>query len=247
VTAGKQGVAFTMDGATSSRELLTIDRSNLANNMWFPQEYIPGVSVSGESDGWTWLAGGFSAGEADRELGDFSAGAFALFTLGYDLGEAVGTNRALLRANYVYQSTDAGNTFTRQLAHVGSINLDLAGGRWGARADVTAASGYLSQSDLWGAMLMPWVNLTPRLQLVTRWTYVSSADPNGVRLTRYESAITGGRGDVYDELYLGASYYFYGHLLKLQGGVTLAEMKDEASDGGAYSGVGATLGLRIGW
>jgi phosphate-selective porin OprO/OprP len=48
LTFGKHGVPFTMDGATSSKELLTIDRSNLSNNMWFPQEYMPGVSASGK-------------------------------------------------------------------------------------------------------------------------------------------------------------------------------------------------------
>ncbi|HUP52992.1 MAG TPA: hypothetical protein VM198_10975, partial [Longimicrobiales bacterium] len=85
------------------------------------------------------------------------------------------------------------------------------------------------------------------LQLVTRYTHLASADPNGVRLSRYESALGGGNGDRYRELYLGASYYLYGHELKLQGGVTLASMRDDATDGGAYSGVGATLGLRVSW
>ena len=47
ITVGKHSVPFTQEGATSSRELLTIDRSNLANNIWFGQEYMPGVSVSG--------------------------------------------------------------------------------------------------------------------------------------------------------------------------------------------------------
>jgi len=62
LTVGKQGVPFTVDGATSSRELLTIDRSNLANNIWFPQEYIPGVSVSGRLAPWVYRAGVYSAG-----------------------------------------------------------------------------------------------------------------------------------------------------------------------------------------
>jgi phosphate-selective porin OprO/OprP len=53
VTVGKQSAPFTLDGATSSRELLTIDRSNLANNIWFPQEYLPGISVSGRRAPWT--------------------------------------------------------------------------------------------------------------------------------------------------------------------------------------------------
>jgi hypothetical protein len=49
LTVGKQGAPFTLDGANSSRELLTIDRSNLANNMWFPMEYLPGVSCRADA------------------------------------------------------------------------------------------------------------------------------------------------------------------------------------------------------
>ena len=52
VTVGKQSVPFTKEGATSSKELITIDRSNIAKNIWFPQEYMPGVSVSGRVAPW---------------------------------------------------------------------------------------------------------------------------------------------------------------------------------------------------
>jgi phosphate-selective porin OprO/OprP len=48
-------------------------------------------------------------------------------------------------------------------------------------------------------------------------------------------------------VYLGANYYFYGHKLKLQSGVQLADMNDGAADGGAYSGVSWTNGLRVSW
>src|ERR687891_261379 len=54
MTFGKQGVPFTIDGATSSKDLLTIDRSNLSNNIWFPQEYVPGVSASGRVAPWVY-------------------------------------------------------------------------------------------------------------------------------------------------------------------------------------------------
>jgi phosphate-selective porin len=60
ITGGKQSVPFTIEGATSSKELLTIDRSNLANNIWFPQEYMPGVSVSGRPGPWIYRAGVYS-------------------------------------------------------------------------------------------------------------------------------------------------------------------------------------------
>ncbi len=247
VKVGKQGVPFTMDGSTSSKELLTIDRSNLANNMWFPQEYMPGASVSGEASHWVYHLGAYSAGERNREFGGFDGGAFMVAVLGYDAGEALGVDEALLRGNYVYQEPDQDNTFTRQLQHVTSLNFELEDGRWGLRTDVSAASGYLGQSDLWGTMIMPFLNVTAELQFVGRHTYLSSEKANGVRLPRYENKLIDGSGDRYNELYLGVNYYFYGHKLKLQSGVKFGYMNDRANDGGAYSGVAATAGLRVSW
>jgi phosphate-selective porin OprO and OprP len=247
ITAGKQSVPFTVDGSTSSRELLTIDRNNLANNIWFPQEYLPGIAVSGRPAPWVYRGGVYSAGAADRELGDFSGGVAALAVLGYDFGPRLGTGEALLSGNYVYQQPDADNTFTRQLEHIASLNFRLDTGRWGLRADVATAQGYLGQSDLWGVTTMPYVNVTEKLQLVARHTFLESDQINGVRLGTYESRIVDGRGDRYQELYVGASYYLYGHRLKVQSGLQYADMADRAGDGGAYSGVSWTTGLRVGW
>ena len=247
LTVGRQSAPFTLDGATSSRELLTIDRSNLANNLWFPQEYLPGVSLSGRHVPWVYRVGLYSAGAANRELGEFSGGLVTLGVLGYDFARQLGTKEALLTGNYVYQQPDRDNTFTRQLEHIGSLNFRFEGSRWGARADLSAASGYLGQSDMWAFQGMPFVNVTSKLQLIGRYTVIDSDMPNGVRLTTYESRVVPGRGDEYNEVYLGANYYFYGHRLKLQTGVQFADMNDRANDGGAYSGVGWTTGLRVGW
>ncbi|MEO5739435.1 MAG: porin [Vicinamibacterales bacterium] len=247
LTVGKQSAPFTLDGATSSRELLTIDRSNLANNLWFPQEYIPGVSVSGRRARWVYRGALFSSGEANRELGEFSGGTFTLGVLGYDFAPKLGVKEALLTGNYVYQHPDRKNTFTRQLEHIGSINFRFEDTKWGARADVSTGAGYLGQSDMWAFQGMPFVNVTDKFQVVGRYTFMESESPNGIRLATYESRVVPGRGDEYNELYLGANYYFYGHRLKLQSGVQFADMKDQANDGGAYSGVAWTTGLRVGW
>ena len=247
VTAGKQAVEFTMDGSTSSKELLTIDRSNLANNMWFPQEYMPGLSVSGEVANWSYHLGMYSAGERNREFGHFNGSVSILTTINYNFAEVLGADEALLGGNYVYQNPDAKNTFTRQLQHMTSVNFRLEDGRWGVRADVSAASGYQGQSDLWGTMIMPFLNFTDELQFVARHTHLSSKNPNGVRLARYEKKLIDGQGDRYNELYLGVNYYFYGHKLKLQSGVQFGDMNDSAKDGGNYSGVALTSGLRMSW
>ena len=247
LTVGKQGALFTMDGATSSKELLTMDRNNLSNNLWFPQEYIPGVSVAGKLSDWVYHVGVYSAGEANREFGEFNGSVFTLAVVGYDFAKSLGVNEALLAGNYVYQNPDPKNTFTRQLHHMASANFKFDAGKWGARTDVSAASGYLGQSDLRGLMTMPFVKITDKLQLVGSYTLIQSDGPNGVRLATYENRVVPGRGDRYHEVYLGANYYFYGHKLKLQSGLQFADMNDRANDGGAYSGVSWTTGLRVSW
>ena len=84
-------------------------------------------------------------------------------------------------------------------------------------------------------------------QAVVRYTYLSSEKDNGLRLALYENTVVPGRGDEYNEIYLGLNYYFYKHKLKVQTGVQYADMKDRADDGGEYSGWAWTTGLRISW
>ena len=133
------------------------------------------------------------------------------------------------------------------MEHVGSINFRFEDTKWGARADLSTAGGYLGQSEMWAFQGMPFVNLTDKFQVVGRYTFIDSDEPNGIRLALYESRVVSGRGDEYNELYVGANYYFYGHRLKLQSGVQFADMNDRANDGGEYSGVAWTTGLRVGW
>jgi phosphate-selective porin OprO/OprP len=247
VTAGKQSIPFTQEGATSSKELLTIDRSNLANNIWFGQEYMPGVSVSGAIEPWQYRVGVYSSGAATRELGEFSGDYFTLAVLGYDFGEAIGVDEARLTGNYLYQRPDTDNTFTQRFEQIGSLHFRLATTRWGVRSDVSTATGYLGQSDVWAVMAMPFLNVTEKLQLVGRYTFIDGADPNAVRLATYETRVVTGRGDRYDELYAGANYYFYGHKLKLQSGVQWGDMDDGTDDGGSYTGVSWVTGLRVSW
>lgn len=247
VTVGKQSVPFTQEGATSSRELITIDRSNLVNNIWFGQEYMPGVSVSGRAAPWNYRAGVYSSGAANREFGRFNGDMFTLGVLGYDFAKKLGVREAVLTGNYLYQHPDANNTFTRRFEHIASIHFRLEQPRWGLRTDLSKTAGYLGQRDLWAAMAMPYFNATDKLQFVTRYTLVNSEGLNGISLNTYENRVVRGLGDRYNEGYLGVNYFFYGHRLKLQSGVQFADMRDRANDGGAYSGTSWTTGLRIGW
>jgi phosphate-selective porin OprO/OprP len=247
LTVGKHSAGFTLDGMTSSKRLLTIDRSALTNNIWFTDEYIPGVSVKGETERLIYHVGVFSSGDENREFGDFTGGEFILVTLGHDFADRLGAKEALLRLNLIDNEPDPNNGFTRPLERIGSLNFSYEMAGWGVRADVSAASGYLGQSDLWGFFVMPFYRQTDKLEWVGRYTFLESDEENGVRFGRYERSIAGGNGDRYDEVYLGLNYYWYGHKLKLQNGAQYVDMRDRAGDGGAYTGWGWTTAFRLSW
>jgi phosphate-selective porin OprO/OprP len=127
------------------------------------------------------------------------------------------------------------------------VNFKFEDDKWGVRTDVSAAAGYLGQSDLWGLMIQPFYNINEKLQIVARETYLDSSDPNGVRIATYENEVVSGRGDRYQEIYAGVNYYFYGHKLKVQSGAQWGDMDDRAADGGAYDGFSWVTGLRVSW
>lgn len=242
---GKHGVKFTLDGATSSKELIAVDRSNLANNLWFTEEYAPGVSVSGESGPWHYFLGWFTS-DGNPEFGEFDAGTFVLGSVGYDFAKSLGADEALLRLDYVYQQPDEGNSATRPFEHIGSVNFNYKSGPWGMGADFSAGNGYGKQGDIFGLQVMPTYDITDKLQLVARYTYMNG-DDNSIRLARYENRVVSGRGDEYNEFYAGLNYYFYEHKLKWQTGVQYAMMNDSKNDGGEYDGWQVISGIRISW
>jgi phosphate-selective porin OprO/OprP len=275
LTVGKQSVKFTLDGSTSSNELITIDRNNLSNNLWFPTEYISGVSLSGKVGGWQYNTGIFSGGSiyapqsnfagSSKEFGNFNGGNFWLGSIGYDFAKSLGVKKALLRADYVYNDPDTQSNATRNFSNIGSLNFQFDAGKWGFSTDLAYGNGSLGQSDVFGAVVMPWFNITKKLQVVGRYTYMTSDDPDGLRFNRYENvlavntnkngtlktnslgAVSSQRGDEYNELYLGLNYYLCGHRLKLQTGWQYAWMDDSAKNGGKYEGWTWTTGLRVSW
>ena len=275
LTIGKQSVKFTLDGGTSSNELITIDRNNVTNNLWFPTEYISGVSLSGKIGGWQYNTGIFSGGSiyaaqsqfanSSKEFGNFNGGNFWLGSIGYDFAKSLGVKKALLRADFVYNDPSTQSNATRNFSQIASLNFQLDAGKWGFSTDVAAGNGSLGQSDVFGAVVMPWFNITEKLQVVGRYTYMTSEDPDGLRFNRYENtlavntnkngtfktnkfgAVSTQRGNEYNELYLGLNYLLYGHKLKLQTGYQYAWMRDGAKNGGKYDGWTWTTGLRVSW
>ena len=247
LTVGKQSVKFTLDGATSSNNLITIDRNNVANNLWFTNEYVSGISLNGKKGNWQYNTGYFSGGTDTKEFGNFDEGHFFLASLGYDFAKTFGVKKALLRGDYVYNDRNAESNATRSFEHIGALVFELDNGRWGFSAEVAGGLGYGTQSDVFGATVMPWFNITDKLQVVARYNYLASEDPSDVRLARYDSFVTGFKGDEYHEIYGGVNYYIYNHKLKVQTGLSYVSLEDSVAGSPEYHGWQWTTGLRISW
>jgi len=246
IRALKHSAGFTLDGATSSTKLLTPQRNNLTNNLWFDVEYFTGISIKGTASGrWKYKAGLFSS-NGDDEIGSFDAGYFGLFSLAYDLAPKLDYKTANLRIDYVH-TNEHPDAATAPMGQVVSLVSEWEQGQWGLRTDISGGKGTEPQSDLWGVALMPFYNVNERVQLVLRYTRVISDEPNGVRLARYEREIEGARGDDYSEYLGGINVFLYGHRLKWQTSLEYATMKDVANDDGVYEGWGLSSVLRMYW
>jgi len=244
---GKQSSPFTLAGATSSKKLLTLERSTVATNLWFPTEYFTGVAALGKIANWNYYTGIFSS-SGDDEFGSFDSGYFGLVSLEYNFADSTGLDTSLVRIDYVYNDPDfSGNVGTRELKQVASLTTKFENGRYGIWSDISFGDGIENQSDLIGFLVMPYYEIMDKLQLVFRYSLVTSSADNGVRLNRYESRIESGRSDEAHEYFLGLNWYLYGHKLKWQNGVEYTHTSDSARDDGAYDGWGFTSGIRLSW
>jgi phosphate-selective porin OprO/OprP len=243
---GKVSAPFTLDGATSSKRLITLERNNLTNNLWFPVEYHSGGSIAGRVDEWVYRVGAYSSA-TKKEFGRFDGGFFLLFSFEYDLSKRLDVPEFEISADYVYNEEDEDNVATRSLTHVVSLRARFDSGKWGFRADLSGGRGYEDQRDLFGLAIVPFYHITRNVQIVARYTHLSSAGNNGIRLARWDDRVSSDRGGAYDEIFGGFNWFLYGHDLKLQTGFKYSVLSNLAGGRSNYRGWGWTNGLRIAW
>ena len=242
----KQKVPFMLGGKTSSKKLLTTERSNLTNNLWFVNSYFNGISIEDTLDNnWHYFAGVYSSDEStgiSLKEGSF----FGLYSIGHTFSANQYWDNAVFSLDTVINDTSP-DANTEDFSQVSSFSAKFHRGQWGLWTDIAYGNGQLGQSDLWGYEIMPFYSQSDKLQWVARYTYMNSQDENGIRLGRNDSRIESGRGDQYREIYAGLNWYLNNHKLKLQFGLQYANMDDQADDGGEFNGWGFTTGFRLYW
>lgn len=248
ITLGKHSAAFTLDGHTSSKKLHTTERSIIGSNIWFPEEYFPGISFTHRMDNnFAYRAAIFSSGSENDEFGEFDGSAFGLATVAYFFKDHFGLEDGVVGLDLVYQDEDENNTFTRKNESVYALSTRIENDRWGIHANLSATQGYLGQSDLWGGLIMPFYKVTEKFELVARYTYLESDKDLGISPSRYAREVVSGKGDEYNEIYMGANYYIDGHRVKIQLGVEYSEMDDNSNSGGDYENTAFTGAFRLYW
>ena len=246
IKLGKQATKFTLDGSTSSKDFLTMERSALANSLWFASEYYSGVSFSGKVNNFKYFVGGFTNDEGEN-FSRFNAKYFGMITLIYDFKKFLPFDKASLRVDYV-NNKEHELASTRAFTQVVSISNKIEKRGIGIWSDYAFGKGFTNQSDVSGISTMIFYNISKHIQLVSRYTFVKSSENNGVRTGRYNNVMISGEGDRYNEGYAGINYFIYGHKLKIQLGSQLSSMNDSANDGGGYERCfGTTLGFRSYW
>lgn len=242
---GKQSAPFTLDGATSSKRLITAERSKLTNNTWFTSEYFTGVTSKYKTGQWTLLGGVFSNDDGDEFDDVFDEKYFYLGSVSYNFNDRLDLDNALVKFDIVYndESDEMGTNDNEQ---VYSLSTQWDKGQYHLWTDLAYAETFDS-NHIWGFSVMPFYDINDTFQVVGRYTYVTSSDANGVSLSRYEKDLVSARGDEVHELYAGVNTYLYGHKLKWQNGIQYTDAHDDSNSGGDYRGWGFTSAIRMYW
>ena len=252
--AGKYMVSFTKEYQISSREIVTLERSMLANQLSPGQltgAWVNGKNVAGF---WSYELGIYGA-DIQEDFSEFQGGVIVLGKIGYDLASVTGLKKAAAGLHWMH-STDPGDAGAKPYDNSFALYGEMKQGRWAATTDLIYATG---KNDLtgavvpnaWGINIIPTYDITEKLQLSARYQFASSDQNNGLSLqSRYERtapdlAGMNYKGNQYQAAYLGLNYYLCCQKLKLMTGVEYAHMQDDAYDGGEYDGWTWTSGLRM--
>jgi phosphate-selective porin OprO/OprP len=265
VSVGKTKVKFGREQEISSKEILTIERSGVSNQLHAGE--LTGLWVNGKGIGEHWLYElGIYGADRDREFSQLEEGAVILGKIGYDYSSQVGFDSAIVSLHYMH-NTEPGNQYSSSTwsgssspSFTDSIALtnDITQGRWGLTTDVMYGFGFtgnatqsgaakaIDQGDVFGVSIIPSYYIADGLQLVGRVQVATSNGADALKSPgRYDEAslLPSGedaKGNTFVSTYLGLNYYLYGHKLKLMNGVEYTHL-----GGGDYDGTTFYSGLRF--
>jgi len=231
LAVGKMKPKITQEYSVSSKKILTFERSLIVNQI--VPDKVWGVAANGDYGKFDWQLGVFSGGlDGDYDFPEFDAGVGYNASFGFDLSD-----ESKIRFDYIYNDGDEDNNGFEDYDNIFSFNTTTGYDDWGLNTDLIYATGIGDTDDVFGLILLPYYNITKKLQLVGRYQFATSSSDDGIRLqSRYERPAvddgSGDRGDDYHAFYAGLNYYLYGHKLKLMNGIEYSTLGGDADFGG---------------
>jgi phosphate-selective porin OprO/OprP len=222
VSAGKTKTRFTREQEISSNNILTIERSLLANTM-FPGE-LTGIWTNGKGVQEYWLYElGVYGSDRVREFSEFDQGAIVLGKVGYDYSSQAGLDSAVASIHYMH-NTEPGFAELKETNYTPStspdftdsiaLTNDINHGRYGLTTELLYGFGYdgkadrynsrgttygpqtVEQSDVFGITIIPSYFVADGLQLVGRLQVATCEDADDLRVpSRYERLAEDGTGN----------------------------------------------------
>ncbi len=226
IVIGKQKPRITQEYATSSKRIITFERSQAVNQV--VPDKLWGVSVEKGFGAITQELGVYTGGyDDDWAFPDFDGGAAILSRTAYEVSDVT-----TARLDYFWADQDPESNGVSGHEHVVSLGTDNDFGGWGVITDLIYGSDDGDHGDIFSVVIMPHVDLTDKLELVGRYTFSTSSSDEGVRLqSRYERAADfSDRGDTYHALYGGLNYRLCGDKLKLMTGVEWSTLSGGSDD-----------------
>ncbi len=233
ILVGKAKQKITIENETSSNNILTIERSPIvssviSNKPWGVAVGFKALGLDHEIGGW--VAGGDRDSTGDRyDWADFDSRGSFTYRTSFDLNEATE-----IHFDYQYTNNSGGLVNPRGTAdtnlganfeHVVALGSKSEFGDFGLITDLIFAANGNDVGDLlpagydsWGLVILPYYNITDKLQLVARYAYMSEGrEQRPQRYTLPRQSV-----ENYHTFYAGLNYYICGNNLKLMAGYEYA-------------------------
>jgi len=240
VNYGRHKFNLTDEVRTSSKEIITIERSGIGNKV-YNSGRPTGVTVDLAKDAWSGTVGIFST--QDEEFIDgWNDGVAWYGTIGYKASDSL-----QLTLDGVYNNDQDADVNFLGYEWATSFNATWEQDRWGFTGSVilgenngTGARG----GNFYGVVAMPWYWIVQeKLQAVVQYQYAGASEDEGIRVnSRYVRAehstgvnVNSGRGDENHSLYAGLNYYICDHNAKIMAGIEYNTLDTPAGDVDALS------------
>jgi Phosphate-selective porin O and P len=262
LTYGKIEQRFTEEHATSSKDILTVERSMLDSYVLpgVPVPINPTGAIAEVKEGPHTTSAGIFSTASSRELSEWNQGFFYWFSYKYDFKKFSGMELSEAAVTLVENSTDGSDQQAVNYDWLATAWSRIGEGAWTARGTLLYGenrAGGERGGAFYGldALGTYWLK-KDRLQFVTRGEVAAAQEAQGLRLTsRYTRsaglaenedlpALADGRGDEHYSLYSGLNYYFCYPNVKAMTGIEWEQMQRSDTHSTVYDGVTYWLALR---